>query len=304
MNPDTQSSPKSTPSFSMEDFANALEQYDYDFAKGQKVRGTVVQINSDGAYVDIGGKSPAFVPTREAALGIVENLAAVLPLNQEQEFLIIREQNSDGQVTLSIRQLAIEDAWDTVEEIAASNKSVQVRVTGVNKGGITGEVEGLRAFIPRSHLQQRDNLESLVGQLLTANFLEVNREERKLVLSQRDAMRAVAMNKIAEGALITGRVVNIKPYGIFVDLHGATGLLHIREVSNNRINSLEEVFKVNQEIKVVVKQIDEYQNRMSLSTRILEEYPGEILEKLEQVMATAETRWEQAQNKEEATQGE
>ncbi|MGF1539304.1 MAG: S1 RNA-binding domain-containing protein, partial [Pleurocapsa sp.] len=218
MNPDTQSSPKSTPSFSMEDFANALEQYDYDFAKGQKVRGTVVQINSDGAYVDIGGKSPAFVPTREAALGIVENLAAVLPLNQEQEFLIIREQNSDGQVTLSIRQLAIEDAWDTVEEIAASNKSVQVRVTGVNKGGITGEVEGLRAFIPRSHLQQRDNLESLVGQLLTANFLEVNREERKLVLSQRDAMRAVAMNKIAEGALITGRVVNIKPYGIFVDL--------------------------------------------------------------------------------------
>jgi small subunit ribosomal protein S1 len=285
----------------MEDFANALEQYDYEFAKGQKVRGTVVQINSDGAYVDIGGKSPAFVPIREAALGIVENLAAVLPLNQEQEFLIIREQNSDGQVTLSIRQLAIEGAWDTVEEMAEGNKSVQMRVTGVNKGGITGEVEGLRAFIPRSHLQQRDNLESLVGQLLTANFLEVNREERKLVLSQRDAMRAVAMNKIAEGALMTGTVVNIKPYGVFVDLHGATGLLHIREVSNNRINSLNEVFNVGQEIKVVVKQIDEYQNRMSFSTKVLEEYPGEIVEKLEQVMATAETRWEQAQNKQEAT---
>ncbi len=288
----------------MEDFANALEQYDYEFAKGQKVRGKVVQINSDGAYVDIGGKSPAFVPTREAALGIVEDLAAVLPLNQEQEFLIIREQNSDGQVTLSIRQLAIEEAWDTVEEMAEGNKSVQMRITGVNKGGITGEVEGLRAFIPRSHLQQRDNLESLVGQLLSANFLEVNREERKLVLSQRDAMRAVAMNKITEGALMTGKVVNIKPYGVFVDLDGATGLLHIREVSNNRIDSLSELFTFGQEIKVVVKQIDEYQNRMSLSTKILEEYPGEIVEKLEQVMATAETRWEQAQNKEEATQGE
>jgi small subunit ribosomal protein S1 len=285
----------------MEDFANALENYDYEFAKGQKVRGTVVQINSDGAYVDIGGKSPAFVPTREAALGTVENLAEVLPLNQEQEFLIIREQNSDGQVTLSIRQLAIEGAWDTVEEIAEGNKSVQMRVTGVNKGGITGEVEGLRGFIPRSHLQQRDNLESLIGQLLTVNFLEVNREERKLVLSQRDAMRAVAMNEIAEGELMTGRVVNIKPYGVFVDLNGATGLLHIKEISGDRINSLNELFTVNQEIKVIIKQIDEYQNRMSLSTRALEEYPGEIVEKLEQVMATAETRWERAKNQEEAT---
>ncbi len=302
MNPDTTSSQKSTPSFSMDDFANALEQYDYEFAKGQKVRGTVVQIASEGAYVDIGGKSPGFVPTREAALGIVENLAEVLPLNEEQEFLIIREQNSDGQVTLSIRQLAIEDAWDTVEEIADSNKSIQMRVTGVNKGGITGEVEGLRGFIPRSHLQQRDNLESLVGQLLTATFLEVNREERKLVLSQRDAMRAVAMNKIEEGALMTGKIVNMKPYGVFVDLNGATGLLHIREVSNNRIDSLSTVFNIGQEIKVVVKQIDEYQNRMSLSTKVLEEYPGEIVEKLEQVMATAEERWEKAKNKDEETQ--
>ena len=299
MNSDTQSSPKSTPSFSMDDFANALEQYDYEFAKGQKVRGTVVQIASEGAYVDIGGKSPGFVPTREAALGIVENLAEVLPLNEEQEFLIIKEQNSDGQVTLSIRQLAIEEAWDTVEEIAETNKSVQMRVTGVNKGGITGEVEGLRAFIPRSHLQQRDNLESLVGQLLTATFLEVNREERKLVLSQRDAMRAVAMNKIEEGALMTGKIVNMKPYGVFVDLDGVTGLLHIREVSHNRIDSLSTIFNIGQEIKVVVKQIDEYQNRMSFSTKVLEEYPGEIIEKLEQVMATAEERWEKAKNKEE-----
>lgn len=301
MNPDSNFSPKSTQSFSMEDFANALDQYDYQFAKGQKVRGKVVQINSEGAYVDIGGKSPGFVPTREAALGIVDDLAEVLPLDEEQEFLIIREQNSDGQVTLSIRQLAIEDAWDTVEEMAEGNKSVQIRVTGVNKGGITGEVEGLRGFIPRSHLQQRDNLESLIGQLLTATFLEVNREERKLVLSQRDAMRAVAMNKIEEGALMTGKVVNMKPYGVFVDLDGVTGLLHIKEVSNNRIDSLSTVFDIGQEIKVVVKQIDEYQNRMSLSTKILEEYPGEIVEKLDQVMATAEERWEKAKNNDAAT---
>ena len=304
MNSDTTSSQKSAQSFSMEDFANALEKYDYEFAKGQKVRGKVVQIDSEGAYVDIGGKSPGFIPTREAALGIVEDLAQVLPLNEEHEFLIIREQNSEGQVTLSIRQLAIDEAWDTVTEIADSNKSTQMRVTGVNKGGITGEVEGLRAFIPRSHLQQRDNLESLVGQLLTASFLEVNREQRKLVMSQRDAMRAVAMTNIEEGALMTGKIVNIKPYGVFVDFNGATGLLHIREISGVRIDSLNTLFEVGQEIQVVIKEIDEYQNRMSLSTKVLEEYPGEVVEKLDQVMANAAERWEKAKNQDSATKSD
>lgn len=305
MNPDTTPSQKSSPAFSMDDFANALEKYDYEFTKGQKVRGTIVQITSEGAYVDIGGKSPGLLPTKEAALGIVdENLAEILPIGEEREFLIIREQNSDGQVTLSIRQLAIDEAWENITELSESGKSTQMRVTGVNKGGVTGEVEGLRAFIPRSHLQQRDNLESLVGQLLTATFLEVNQDQRKLVMSQRDAMQAVAMNAIEEGALMTGKVVNLKPYGVFVDLNGATGLLHIKEVSNTHIDSLNTIFKVGQEIKVVIKQIDEHQNRMSLSTKVLEEYPGEITEKLEQVMATAEERWEQAKNKSAETKAD
>ena len=278
---DSTSAPKSSQAFSMEDFENALQEYDYEFTKGQKVQGTVVQITSDGAYIDIGGKSPAFVPTNEAALGFVENLATILPIGETHEFLIIREQDSDGQVTLSIRQLALDQAWEDIREMADADKSTQVRVTGANKGGITGEVLGLRAFIPRSHLQQRDNMESLVGQLLTATFLEVNQENRKLVLSQRDAMRAVAMNSIVEGALMAGKIVNITPYGVFVDLEGATGLLHIKEISGVRINSLESVFAIGQDIKVVIKQIDEIQNRMSLSIKALEKYPGENVEKLE-----------------------
>ena len=293
---DSTSVPNSTQAFSMEDFENALQDYDYEFTRGQKIQGTVVQITSDGAYVDIGGKSPAFVPTNEAALGFVNNLEATLPIGETREFLIIREQDSDGQVTLSIRQLALDQAWADIKEMAETGKSTQMRVTGVNKGGVMGEVSGLRAFIPRSHLQQRDNLESLVGQLLTATFLEVNQENRKLVLSQRDAMRAVAMNSIEEGALMAGKVVNIKPYGVFVDLDGATGLLHIKEISGARVESLNTVFEVGQAIKVVIKQIDEHQNRMSLSIKALESYPGENIEKLEQVMANAEERWEKAQN--------
>lgn len=294
---DLTSSSKSAQAFSMEDFESALQQYDYEFAKGQKVQGTVVQITSDGAYVDIGGKSPGFVPTNEAALGFVDDLETVLPVGETYEFLIIREQDSDGQVTLSIRQLAVDQAWADIKEMAETGKSTQIRVTGANKGGVTGEVSGLRAFIPRSHLQQRDNLESLTGQLLTATFLEVNQENRKLVLSQRDAMRAVAMNSITEGTLMPGRIVNMKPYGVFVDLQGATGLLHIKEISNARIESLNTFFEVGQEIKVVIKEIDEHQNRMSLTIKVLEEYPGENIEKLAEVMANAEERWEKAQNK-------
>ena len=298
------STPASNPAqaFSMEDFESALQKYDYEFIKGQKVKGTVVQITSDGAYVDIGGKSPGFVPTNEAALGFVNNLENILPIGETKEFLIIREQDSEGQVTLSLRQLALDEAWADIKEMAETGKSTQIRITGANKGGVTGEVAGLRAFIPRSHLQQRDNLDSLVGQLLTATFLEVNQENRKLVLSQRDALRAVAMNNIVQGALMPGKIVNIKPYGVFVDLQGATGLLHIKEISGARIESIDRVFEVGQEIKVVIKQIDEYQNRMSLSIKALEEYPGENIEKLEQVMANAEERWEKARNPESKPQ--
>jgi small subunit ribosomal protein S1 len=279
----------------MEDFENALQEYDYEFTRGQKIQGTVVQITSEGAYVDIGGKSPAFVPTNEAALGFVNNLEAILPVGETKEFSIIREQDDDGQVTLSLRQLALDRAWAEIKEMAETGKSTQIRVTGVNKGGVMGEVSGLKAFIPRSHLQQRDSLDSLVGQLLTATFLEVNQENRKLVLSQRDAMRAVAMNSIEENTLMPGKIVNIKPYGVFVDLDGATGLLHVKEISGARVESLNNIFEVGQKIKVVIKQIDEHQNRLSLSIKALESYPGENIEKLEEVMANAESRWEQAQ---------
>lgn len=288
------------PSFSMDDFAKALEQYDYQFGKGKTVKGKVVQHDSEGAYIDIGGKSPGFVPTPEAGLGKIEHLAEVLPLNEEFEFLIIREQNADGQVTLSRRQLQLKAAWEQISEIAESGKSVQMRVTGVNKGGVIGEVEGLRGFIPRSHLAEKNNLDSLVGELLTATFLEVNPEDRKLVLSQRGAMQAKAIASVEPKTIREGKIVNLKPYGVFVDLNGATGLLHIKEVSNAHIDSLNNVFKVGQIIKVVIAEIDEYKNRLSLSTKVLEEYPGELLEKFDQVMTTAEERWEKAKQQSQA----
>lgn len=281
----------------MDDFAKALDQHDYTFEKGQVVRGTVVQHTSDGAYVDIGGKSSGFVPLREASLDSTPNLAEVLPLNEEAEFLIISDQNSEGQVKLSCRQLQLQQAWEKVAEIAETGKTVQMRVIGTNKGGVIGDVEGLRGFIPRSHLLEKDNLDALVGQLLTANFLEVNPDDNKLVLSQRRVIMAAQMDKITAGNLITGKVAKIQPYGIFVDLNGVTGLLHITQISGLRIDDLNTLFKFGQEIQVMILNIDEYKGRISLSTKVLENYPGEILEQFDEVMKTASARVEQALEK-------
>lgn len=283
--------------FSLDDFATALEQHDYHFEKGQIVRGKVFEYSTEGAYVDIGGKSAGFVPVREASLLGTSPVADCLPLEEEMEFLIVSGQNAEGQVTLSRRQLELQRAWDKVEEIAERGSSVAMRVTGVNKGGVTGEVEGLRGFIPRSHLMEKEDLDSLVGQLLTANFLEVNRDNNKLVLSQRQALQAAAIGKLARGTLVTGKVVKIQPYGAFLQLDGVTGLLHITQVSGSRVNALGELFQIGQEVQAIVADVDEYKSRISLSTKLLENYPGEILENLAEVMASAAERVEKAREK-------
>ncbi|MGL4621533.1 S1 RNA-binding domain-containing protein [Chroococcidiopsis sp.] len=280
----------SSSSFSMEDFAKALEQHDYQFQKGQTVRGKVFQYDSNGAYVDIGGKSAAFLPADQASLQQVTDLSTILPLQEELEFLIIRDQDADGQVTLSRRQLEIQHIWERIEQMQENRQTVQVRVTGANKGGVTVDVLGLRGFIPRSHLVEKENMESLKGQTLTASVLEVDYDNKKLVLSNRLATRASSFSQLEIGQLATGKISSIQPFGVFVDLNGVSGLLHIKQVSQNYTASLPALFKIGQEIKAVIIDLDEGRGRISLSTKVLENYPGEIQEKMDEVMTNAEAR--------------
>ncbi|MCC3405546.1 MAG: S1 RNA-binding domain-containing protein [Microcoleus sp. PH2017_10_PVI_O_A] len=294
MNSKSTGSQSAKASFSMDDFAKALEQHNYEFQKGQVVRGKVFEYDSNGAYVDIGGKSSAFLPIEEAALRTVTDLSEVVPLDEEREFLIIREQDADGQVTLSLKQLLIQQAWEDLVALQETGKVLQVRVSGANKGGVTVDVEGMRGFIPRSHLAQRDNIESLIGQSLTVNFLEVDREREKLVLSQRMATQSNALNQLQIGQLVEGTVSSIKPFGVFVDLEGVSGLLHIKQVSQKYIENLGQVFAPGQPLKAVVVDLDQSRGRISLSTRVLENYPGEMVDKMADVMDTAEERSERA----------
>ncbi|MDX2270929.1 MAG: S1 RNA-binding domain-containing protein [Cyanobacteriota bacterium] len=277
-------------SFSMDDFTQALESHDYQFQSGQVVRGRVIELDSNGAFIDIGGKSLAFLPQREAALKPIAELSELLPPKSEAEFLIISEQNSDGQVTLSRRRLQLKQVWQTLAEQQAEGKTLSVRVIGINKGGVIVDVEGLRGFIPRSHLTERENLQGLVGQTLTVGFVEVNPETNKLVLSQKMVAQVASISHFAVGQLVEGEITGIKPFGLFINLNGSTGLLHIKEISQNYIASLPALFKIGQPIKAVVASLDEMKGRIALSTKVLEKSPGEMIEQMATVMAEAEER--------------
>jgi len=278
-------------SFSSDDFAKALEQQLYDFSKGQVVRGRPYSYESDGVYVDIGGKSAAFLPASEAGLRQTD-LAQMVPLNEEREFLIIRDQDAEGQVTLSIRQLELRALWKRLAEMQDTGETISVRVSGVNKGGVTVDADGLRGFVPRSHLVERDNPEMLIGRAITVSILEATPSTRKLVLSQRNASQAASLSRLHEGQLISGKVSGIRPFGIFVDFDGTSGLLHVNQISKNYVSSVDKLFQVGQPMKAVILEIDDIKRRISLSTKVLESYPGEALDNFDALMAEAESRME------------
>jgi small subunit ribosomal protein S1 len=143
-------------------------------------------------------------------------------------------------------------------------------------------------------LVDREGLDVLIGKALTVSLIEVDPSRRRLVLSQRLATQAASLGQLEIGQLVEGRVVGIKPFGVFVDFDGTTGLLHINQISKNYVSSLESVFQVGQPIKALIIDIDESKRRVSLSTKVLENFPGEMLEKMTDVMADAADRAEKA----------
>jgi small subunit ribosomal protein S1 len=289
-----QNNPAASASFSMDDFEKALGQHGYGFAKGQIVTGKAFSYERDGALIDIGGKSPAFLSSDEASIYRISDITAVLPLQEEREFLIIGDQNAEGQVTVSIRRLEERLVWDELKEMQKDNRSLQVKVLDVNKGGVTVNALGLRGFIPRSQLNEKENLESLIGSSLSTIVIELDQRKGKIVLSNRQASRAVSMSRLEVGQLVDGTVTSLKPFGAFVEFEGCTGLLHISQVSKKSIDNLEKVFHNGQAIKALIVNIDEGKGRISLSTKVLEQYDGEVLDNLAKLIEEADARKDRA----------
>ncbi|MFM2080723.1 MAG: hypothetical protein RLZZ124_361 [Cyanobacteriota bacterium] len=282
--------------FDEEAFLAALDEQEFVGTTGEVTTGTVIGIESDGVYVDIGGKAPGFMPKKECGLGVITNLKERFPKGLEVEVLVTREQNADGMVTISARALALRQSWEKVRALEKQGTVVQVKVNGFNRGGVTCDLEGLRGFIPRSQLQEGENHEALVGKTLGAAFLEVNPETRKLVLSEKKAATAALFQNLEVGQLVEGQVAAIKPYGLFIDLGGISGLLHQSAITGGQMRDLREVFGPGDRVKALITELDPGRGRIALNTALLEGQPGELLIDRDKVMAEAADRANRARS--------
>jgi small subunit ribosomal protein S1 len=282
--------------FDADAFLAALDEQEFVGTTGEVAIGTVVGLESDGVYVDIGGKAPGFMPKKEAGLGVITNLKERFPRGTQVEVLVTREQNADGMVTVSARALALRQSWEKVRLLEKEGKVMQVKVNGFNRGGVTADVEGLRGFIPRSQLQEGENHEALVGKTLGVAFLEVNPETRKLVLSEKKAATAAIFQNLEVGQLVEGQVVSIKPYGLFVDLGGISGLLHQSVITGGQMRDMREVFGQGDRVKALITELDPGRGRIALNTALLEGQPGELLIDRDKVMEEAADRANRARS--------
>ncbi|MEB3361953.1 MAG: S1 RNA-binding domain-containing protein [Synechococcaceae cyanobacterium] len=282
--------------FDEEAFLAALDENEPVGTTGEVVHGVVVGLESDGVYVDIGGKAPGFMPKQECGLGVITNLKERFPKGLEVDVLVTREQNADGMVTVSARALALRQSWEKVRQLDKEGKVLQVKINGFNRGGVTCDVEGLRGFIPRSQLNEGENHEALMGRTLGVAFLEVNPETRKLVLSEKKAATAARFSELEVGQLVEGRIVSVKPYGFFVDLGGVSGLLHQSCITGGALRSLREVFDQGEVIRALITEMDPGRGRIALNTALLEGQPGEWLIDKAKLLAEAEDRANRARS--------
>jgi small subunit ribosomal protein S1 len=275
--------------FSYADFASAVTKVQYAFERNAVVEGVAVEYSPAGCLVDIGAKASAFLPLAEASLhDDKSDLSAVLPLDVPMQFQIISDEDENGQLLVSIKRLQYKAAWEAVQELAAADAIVTAQVVAVNRGGAICLVEGLRAFLPGSHLAGQTPDESLVGQTLALKFLEVNNVTNKLVVSHRKAVVEQQMADLSRGDLVEGTIKAIKPYGAFVEVGGMSGLLHISQISYDRIDDLEKVLQLGMPVKCMIIDHDKVNGRIALSTKTLEAEPGDMLKDPAKVFAQAE----------------
>ncbi len=274
--------------FTHDDFAALLDKYDYHFSPGDVVAGTVFSLEPRGALIDIGAKTAAYIPIQEMSINRIDNPEEVLQSNETREFFILTDENEDGQLTLSIRRIEYMRAWERVRQLQAEDATVRSGVFATNRGGALVRIEGLRGFIPGSHISTRKPKEDLVGEDLPLKFLEVDEDRNRLVLSHRRALVERKMNRLEVGEVVIGAVRGIKPYGAFIDIGGVSGLLHISEISHDHIDTPHSVFNVNDEVKVMIIDLDAERGRISLSTKQLEPEPGDMVKNPQVVYDKAE----------------
>ncbi|MCC3144809.1 bifunctional 4-hydroxy-3-methylbut-2-enyl diphosphate reductase/30S ribosomal protein S1 [Halanaerobium sp. Z-7514] len=267
-----------------------------DLSKGQKVEGTVVEINDNGVYVDVNYKTDGFIPLRHLSHSPVEDPREVVEMDQKIEVVILTLEDDEGNMILSKKQADYEKAWEKIVEAHENDEVIEAEVTKEVKGGLVVNV-GVRGFIPASHVAigYVDDLSDYVGQTLRLKVIEVERDNNNVVLSakkvlekERAAQKEETLESLEEGQTVNGKVTKLVDFGAFIDLGGIEGLLHISEMSWGRIESPSEVLSEGEEVEVKVLGVNKEDERISLGLKQLlpdpweefaeKHYEGEVVE--------------------------
>jgi small subunit ribosomal protein S1 len=264
-----------------------LEQYNQSHqapTEGEIFEGRVIEVTDLGVVVDIGGKAEGLVPAQEfVAVG------GVIPFEPGQTIEVQSvDQEKEGYLLLSYLRAHRRRVWDELERAYRSHEAVQGRVVERIKGGLVVDI-GVRAFLPASHadLRQVQDLESWIGQEVVCLVLKMNRKRGNVVVSRRalleqelSAQRQQLLETLQVDSVVTGKVKSITDYGVFVDLGGLDGLIHITDLAWTRVKNPAEVVALGEDIQVKVLKFDREKMRVSLGRKQLEPDPWEyVLEK-------------------------
>jgi small subunit ribosomal protein S1 len=262
-----------------------------DFPKYGEIRqGMIASIGQGQILVSVGAKSEGIISGREYDM-IPNDELAELKVGQEIPVFVVNPEDQDGNLVLSYVRARDEAAWQDAEKLQESKESFKSKIVGYNKGGLLVPLGKLRGFVPASQvsLSRRTGVTGstpeerwgkMVGEEIEVCVIEVDRNRRRLILSERaassetrESIKERVLDELKEGDIRTGRVTSLADFGAFVNISGADGLVHLSEISWDRIKHPNEVLKVGQEVKVKIISVDREKKRIGLSIRQLQEDP-------------------------------
>ena len=250
---------------------------DGGFRAQQLVTGTVINNNADGVLVDIAYKSNGLIPRYEFSMHELKDIKA----GSQIDVILDELESRSGEIVLSYEKAKSHKAWQKITKLFEENKPVEGVITHVVKGGLSVDI-GIPAFLPGSQvdLQRISDFNSLIGQTISAEIIKINKKRgnviisrRKHLLDARSESRKKVLENLAEGSVIQGIVKNITNYGVFIDIGGVDGLLHITDMTWGRINHPSEIVKLGDNVAVQVLTIDKDNAKISLGMKQLQDNP-------------------------------
>ncbi len=265
-----------------ESFEALLEQSIKTLNTGDKVLGTVTSIGNTEISVDLGTKHAGYIPYDEVSADPSVKPEDILSVGQEIEVFVVRVNDQEGTVQLSKKKLDGMKIWDEMAAYVEEKTTVEGTITEENKGGLVAMVKGIRVFVPASQsgIAKGGDMTGMVGKVVKLKITEVNRARRRVIGSiravnaeERKAAQEKIWAEIQEGSKYHGVVKSLTSYGAFVDIGGVDGMVHVSELSWNRIKTPADVVKVGDEIDVYVISFDPVKHKISLGYKTAEMNP-------------------------------